>query len=116
MLILIAEDNSTMRRTIRGIAAGRRDRVIECGNGQEAVEQFSAARPDLVLMDISMPVLDGIKATRTIHSIDPSARIVIVSENDSNSFRNASHDAGAMAFIAKSDLFELETLIRNLRA
>lgn len=114
MTIMIVEDNPAMRREIRSIAAGKRDTVVECSNGQEAVDRFITVHPELVLMDISMPVLDGIQATRAIHELDPRVRIVMVSENDSDSFRRVAREAGASGFVAKSDLFELESVIRDL--
>jgi len=102
-----------MRQAIRDVAAGKQDTVIECSNGEEAVEHFGSERPDLVLMDISMPLLDGIEAARAILAIDPAARIVMVSENDSEPFRKASFSAGASAFVSKNNLFDLESVIHG---
>ena len=113
---MIVEDNPAMRKAIRSVAAHKKDTVIECANGQEAVSRFRDVHPDLILMDISMPVLDGIKAARAIRALDPGARIVMVSENDSEAFRKASRDAGASAFVPKSDLFELEQVIQRRSA
>jgi DNA-binding NarL/FixJ family response regulator len=76
----------------------------------------AAVHPDLVLMDISMPELDGIMATRAFYEIDPTARIVIVSENDSPSFRNAARQAGALWFVSKGNLFDLESVLEKLSA
>lgn len=114
MVIMIVEDNAAMRREIRGIAAGKRDTIVECSNGREAVNRFAAVHPDLILMDISMPVLDGIQATRAIHGLDPAVRIVMVSESDSASFRRVAQEAGASGFVTKNDLFELKSVIRSL--
>jgi len=116
MTIMIVEDNPAMRKAIRSVVAGKKDTVIECTNGEEAVSRYRSDHPDLILMDISMPVLDGIKAARAIRAMDPQARIVMVSENDSEAFRKASFDAGASDFVPKSDLFELEQVIQRRSA
>ena len=112
MTIMIVEDNEQMRHTIRRIAAMKNDDVIECSNGAEAVSAFALHHPDWVLMDVNMPVLDGIAATRQIIEHDASARVVMVTDNDSESFRAAATVAGASGYVSKENLFELRTLMR----
>lgn len=114
MTIMIVEDNPSMRSAIRSVAAQKKDTVIECSNGEEAVSCFQAAHPDVILMDISMPVLDGIQAARAIHEMDRTARIIMVSENDSSAFRTAAAEFGAFGFVSKENLFELESILASL--
>lgn len=111
MVILIVDDNAAMRKAIRGITAEKSDTVIECSNGIEAIESFDKFHPDLVLMDINMPVLDGISATQRIIATNSSAKIVMVTDTDNESFRSAAEKAGAFGYVSKENLFELNDFI-----
>ncbi|MFA6470363.1 MAG: response regulator transcription factor [Bacteroidota bacterium] len=111
MTIMIVEDNPAMRKTIRDVAAAKTDTVIECSNGEEAVTSFAQHYPDWVLMDINMPVLDGVSATKRIMSAHPSAKIVMVTDSDNESFRIAAKKAGACGYVLKENLFELQTVL-----
>lgn len=113
MNIMIVDDNAKMRKTIRGIAATGEDTVFECENGAEAVQAFEEHHPDVVLMDINMPVMDGITATRQIISHHPTARIVMVTDDKGDSFRTASEEAGARGFVSKENLFAISDFIQQ---
>lgn len=110
---MIVEDNRAMRKTIRSVAAKGTDNVIECGNGAEAVAAFELFQPDWILMDINMPVMDGISATRQIMVEHPAARVVMVSDTTEPSFRIAAEHAGACGYVSKENLFELSELMRK---
>ena len=71
------------------------------GRLSEAVERALVLEPDVVLMDIQMPLLDGIEATRCLRRVLPSARIVLVSSSTSTADRRRAREAGAFASIAK---------------
>lgn len=75
----------------------------EAGSGEDGVAMFSDLAPDLVLMDIKMPGMDGLEATRQILAGDPGARIVVLSTYEAGEFEERAHEAGAIAFISKSD-------------
>lgn len=113
MNIMIVDDNAKMRKTIRCIAATGEDTVFECENGAEAVLAFEEHHPDVVLMDINMPVMDGITATRKIMDEHPMARVVMVSDTTEPSFRSAAKHAGACGYVSKENLFELSELMRK---
>ena len=113
MTIMIVEDNPAMRKTIRAVATGKTDTVIECSNGEEAVTSFAEHHPDWVLMDINMPVLDGVSATKRIMTAHPSAKIVMVTDSDNESFRIAAKKAGACGYVSKENLFELSDFIHH---
>ena len=101
--ILIADDTVFMRSMIRDIliGSGRFEIVGEASNGLEAVELYRQARPDLVTIDIVMPEMDGIHATREILRIDPGAAIVIVSALGQEALVIESIAAGARDFLVK---------------
>jgi two-component system response regulator DegU len=96
-----------IKRLIKGVLA----EVWECSDGSQALEAYSAHRPDWVLMDIEMKDVDGITATRQIMTTFPDARIVIVSNYDSDDLRAAASTAGACAYVVKENLIELRRLL-----
>ena len=113
MRVLIAEDNSETRRMIKRVLAGPGVEFVECSNGSEAVALYAGGRPDLVLMDIEMPILDGINTTRQILAADPSARIVILTSHDQPVLREAAQMAGASSYLLKENLLLLRELIEQ---
>lgn len=85
--------------------------VHECSDGSCALAAYNAFHPDVVLMDIRMPVIDGLAATREIIGADPGARIVIVTDYDDDHLRAAAVESGAQAYFLKENLTELAELI-----
>jgi len=83
--------------------------VAEAVNGEEALEKYRQERPDLVLMDLSMPVMDGIEATRAILAEFPDARIVVLTTYDGDEDIHRALDAGAMGYLVK-DMMVAEVL------
>ena len=112
-MILIADDNTDFRRTIRTMVEEFDAEVLECSDGGEAVEQYEIHRSEWVLMDINMRPLDGLSAMRTILERHPEARVVIVSQYQDVRTREAALAMGAYAFIGKENLMELRELIRE---
>jgi CheY-like chemotaxis protein len=111
--LMIVDDNARMRATIRSILSPlRADTVVECGNGLDAIAKFEEVRPDCVLMDLSMPGLDGIAATKRIREIDPDAQVVIVTDFSDAAFRRAAADAGASDYVTKDNLFKLLDILQ----
>ena len=100
--VLFCDDSSFMRTILKGIIL-KEPFVLagEASNGREAVELYEKLRPDLVTMDIVMPEKDGIEAVREIRSIDPSAKIVMVSAMGQQSMVIEAIQAGARDFIIK---------------
>jgi len=111
--LLIVDDSERMRRMIKRLIKGILAEVWECDDGSQALEAYTEHRPDWVLMDIEMKDVDGITATREIITAFPDARIVIVSNYDSDELRAAASEAGARAFCSKDDLLSLRSLIRG---
>jgi two-component system chemotaxis response regulator CheY len=100
--ILIVDDSSIMRRNLRTILAqGKHTVVGEATNGQEAVVEYEKSKPDLVTMDITMPVMDGIEAVKKIIEKFPEARIVMVSALDQKKMVFEALQNGARHYIVK---------------
>ena len=77
--------------------------VAVAEDGEEAIELCSVLKPDLVLMDVQMPGIGGLEATRRIRRLDSPPQIVVMSTHESSDYRGTALDAGAFAFIPKSE-------------
>lgn len=110
--VLVVDDAAFQRmRASRALTEKGYD-VEEAENGQEAVDKYQAAKPDVVLMDITMPVMDGIAATREITRLDPSARVVILSALGQQRMVMEAIQAGAKDFLVKP--FEPEKVLDTI--
>jgi len=109
MRVLLADDHSLFRDGMKSLLRSRRYEVVgEARNGEEAVEATRRLRPDIVLMDLAMPVLDGLSATRLISAEMPQVKVVIVtaSEEDANLFEAIKSGAkGYLMKDLKADVF-----------
>lgn len=112
--VLVVDDAMFMRAMIRDILvnSGAYEVVGEAANGGEAVEQYKAVRPDLVTMDIVMPQMDGIEATREVLKVDSKAKIVMCSALGQEALVIESIAAGAKDFIVKP--FSAEKVLKVL--
>jgi DNA-binding NarL/FixJ family response regulator len=101
--ILVVDDDPLYTEAAMTILAqdGRVEVVGYANDGREAVERALVLQPDVVLMDIQMPLLDGIEATRCLRRALPTVRIVLVSSSTSHADRRRAREAGAFAAIAK---------------
>jgi two-component system chemotaxis response regulator CheY len=108
--ILIADDLSFIRLVQKeAIASGGYRIVGEASTGREAVEKYAQLRPDLIVLDITMPEMNGLEAMKRILAIDPQARIIICSAIGQQSLIVEAISAGAMDFIVKP--FKPERLV-----
>jgi len=108
---MIADDHAGFRRLVKTLLKDMKADVVECENGSEAVAQYPVFQPDVVLMDIAMKVLDGLKATAQLTARFPGARIFIVTQYDDPDLRTAAQEAGACGYVLKHDLDRLPTLL-----
>jgi DNA-binding NarL/FixJ family response regulator len=117
--VLVADDQSMVRAGFRMLLAGEEDIDVvgEASNGIEAVDKAARLRPSVVLMDIRMPELDGLQATRRILAADPGARILILTTFDLDEYIYEALSAGASGFVLKDDPPEqLITAVRTVAA
>jgi len=112
--IMIVDDNAGIRRVIRTLLSGRNASFTECGDGMDAVAEFARSRPDIVLMDIRMPQLDGLGAMKQIRDQFPEALVVVVSDYDDAELRLQARDLGARAYVVKDDLRKLPGVLNEL--
>jgi two-component system chemotaxis response regulator CheY len=113
--ILIVEDAPFIREMIRDILESHDHEIVgEAANGLEAIEKYKALRPEIVLMDILMPGMDGLSAITKIIEQDPAAKIIVVSALVKEALRKEAMRAGAIDFVAKP--FQVERLLEAVRA
>jgi CheY-like chemotaxis protein len=114
---LLVEDTEDNRFMMRRLLEMTGYRVIEAMNGEEAVKLARKESPNLILMDLSLPVIDGLAATRLIRKLPEfkSTPIIAVSAHDTSDFQSEAMDAGCNTYVTKPiDFNELELLIAKL--
>ena len=114
--ILIVDDHEAVRSGLRTLLSSSEWIISgEASDGFEAVEKTRSIRPDLVLMDISMPRMDGIAATRIIRQEMPEAEVIVISQNDPKVAARQARDVNARGYVSKSELGQsLLPMIRSL--
>jgi CheY-like chemotaxis protein len=117
--VLLVEDTEDNRQMMSRLLEMSGYRVVEATNGLEAVKVANQIRPAIILMDLSLPFIDGLAATRQIRSMPGFSKvpIIAVSAHDSADFHNEALEAGCNAYITKPiDYTELEDLVNQLLA
>jgi DNA-binding NarL/FixJ family response regulator len=102
---LIVDDHEAVRIGVRAILGIRPD-IEVCGeaeNGQEAVKKAQSLAPDVVILDVTMPIVDGFTAAREISKVAPHAAILLLSMHESPNLINVAKSSGAQGYIAKSE-------------
>jgi PAS domain S-box-containing protein len=106
MRILVVDDHDLVRKGIRSVLAGQP--VVEvCGeavDGRDAIEKAKACLPDLIVMDISMPNMNGLEATREIKRLQPETRVIMVSQHESPEMVRQAFNAGANGYVVKASI------------
>src|SRR5918998_2323864 len=117
LTVLVVEDFADNRFMMRRLLEMSGYQVVEAVDGKEAVDMAESSRPDLILMDLSLPRLDGLDATRRIRQLDGLRRvpIVAVSAHDTNDFHADALAAGCNEYVTKPiDFDQLENLLNRL--
>jgi DNA-binding NarL/FixJ family response regulator len=114
--VFIVDDHAILREGLRVLIAGQSDMDVvgEAADGQSAVNAVEAMRPDVIIMDISMPQLSGTDATRQIRSRLPSARVLVLTAHEDSVYIRLLLDAGASGYLLKRAA--AADLIRAIRA
>jgi DNA-binding NarL/FixJ family response regulator len=109
--VLLAEDHAIVRQGLCALlnADGHFKMVGEARTGREAVEKAQALRPDVILMDIAMPVLNGLEATRQILAANPVAKVIILSAHSDDEYVERTTAVGAAGFLEKQTSAEVLT-------
>jgi DNA-binding NarL/FixJ family response regulator len=104
--ILIVEDHEKVRRALRKLLEFKfsQYQVIEASSGEEAVTLTLAEAPQLIIMDITLPGMNGIEATRRIRATSSSPQVVMFTVHEDDIYRQEAEDAGAIAYVAKHAL------------
>ena len=112
--VLLVDDHPLARRTLAEALSDEDDLTVvgECEDGSQVVEAAARLRPDVVVMDVSMPGMDGLTATRALRAAQPGARVVVLTGEDPG-IRPDAVDAGACALVPKGT--RLGPLLRCLR-
>lgn len=108
MRILLVDDHRMMREGLRAILERNEAHAVvgEAASGREAVRLAEAERPDVVVMDVAMPDMNGIEATRALREILPETRVVALSSHSDRRYVQAILDAGAFGYVLKADAYD----------
>jgi DNA-binding NarL/FixJ family response regulator len=103
--VLIADDHAAIRRGVQGILHPfpEWDLCGEAENGQEAVRMAEELKPEVIIMDVSMPILNGLEATRIIRHSLPATKILLLTLHSSTELVRSAFRAGARGYVLKSD-------------
>ncbi len=112
MRLLVVDDAPQMLKAFRDILESQGCEVFEAENGEDALLKYAELKPDIVLMDILMPKLDGISATKRIMEDDPNARIIVISAVGKSGLEEECLVAGAKQFIVKP--FKIKELLNSI--
>jgi DNA-binding NarL/FixJ family response regulator len=103
--ILVADDHETVRKGVCAILTSKKGIEIcgEAANGEEAVQKALELKPDLVILDLTMPVLDGFGAAKRIRKLFPTVPILILSMHDGRQITREAELVGAQGFVSKGE-------------
>jgi DNA-binding NarL/FixJ family response regulator len=103
--VLVVDDHAVIRRGVQGILRAYPEWELcgEAENGQEAIKLAETLKPEMIIMDVSMPILNGLEATRIIHELLPNTRILLLTLHSSTELVRTAFRAGARGYVLKSD-------------
>ena len=111
--ILIVDDSRTTRRVLSALVNSRWTVCGVAENGKSALKKFHELNPDLVLLDLGLPDIDGLEVGRQMHAIDPNIPLILFTMSDPWSLEGAAHNAGISRVISKSEAWKLMDCIEQ---
>jgi two-component system, chemotaxis family, chemotaxis protein CheY len=114
--ILIVDDSKATRRVLSALVNSRWTVCGEAENGRAGVRKFRELKPDLVLLDLAMPDIDGIEAARQMHAVNPSVPLILFTLLDPWGLESAARKAGILRIVSKSEGGELMASIEDVFA
>jgi len=115
MKILVVDDSAKMQKMICEMFGNDSAKeIITCQDSTQALTYYATYQPNIVLMDIAMPGVDGITVTRQIKQLFPDAKILVVTNYNDPHYRQAAGQAGAIGFVPKDDLLQIREYIKEL--
>ena len=111
--VMIADDSDAIRKLLKDLVSlGKHELVGEARDGAEAVEKFNTVKPDVLLLDLTMPEKDGLTVLKEIKETNPDAKIIVLSGDGNKEMINKCLEAGAVSFIPKP--FDFDQVIKTL--
>jgi LuxR family transcriptional regulator, maltose regulon positive regulatory protein len=103
--VLVVDDHAVIRRGVQGILSTypEWDLCGEADNGQDAIRLAGELAPEIVIMDVSMPGMNGLEATRIIHDVLPETKVLLLTLHSSSEFVRSAFRVGARGYVLKSD-------------
>jgi CheY-like chemotaxis protein len=114
MKLMIVDDSVTMREAVHDLCSPYFEQIQECSNGLEAVKLYETFLPDFVLMDIKMPIMNGIEALIKIKTVHPNAKIIMITQYKDKELEKEALVSGAYGFLLKENLIELEKILTTI--
>ena len=111
--ILIVDDSRTSRRILRNLLGEEGYEIVEAENGEDGIQKYKEETPDMVTMDITMPVMDGLEALREIKEYDSGAKVIMVTAAGQESKVMEAVKLGAAEFVTKP--FEKDKIVNTVR-
>lgn len=111
--IMIADDNAAIRRALRTVLENKGDWKVDCEavNGRDAVDKAQRLHPDLIVLDLSMPVMNGLQAARLLHSLMPSVPLILCSLHIDDILQNHAAAFGIQAVVSKGQ--NMQALVKK---
>lgn len=115
-LVMIVDDHAIIRRMLRTLLEGESLAVSDAVDGAEAVQKAQAEKPDLIILDLSMPVMNGLDAARELKVLMPHVPLLMFTNNAGGIVEKEARSAGISAVISKSDSDGLKQLLARAKA
>src|SRR6185369_1844455 len=111
MKIMIVEDNDAMSEKIMEVVHTAGDELFRCSTSSAVLGTFEQHKPDVVLMDIRIKPLNGVKTTKMLKHIHPEARVIMLTSHDEPEYHEAARLAGAAGYMLKENLYKLRRFL-----